>query len=65
MDTLTHDHGHADTHDHGHADTHDHGHGAGTPEGVGLTGFAIAKYGFILIITIVILWFIANYFLGE
>ncbi|MGH2772112.1 MAG: hypothetical protein ACRDIU_03095 [Actinomycetota bacterium] len=29
----------------------------------GLTGFAIAKYGFILLMTIIILWFIANYLL--
>jgi hypothetical protein len=30
-----------------------------------MTGYAIAKYGIILIIVIVVLWFIANYFLGE
>jgi hypothetical protein len=29
----------------------------------GLTGYAIAKYGFILIITIVVLYFIAAYIL--
>lgn len=52
------------THEHGHADTHSHGHETEPADG-GLTGFAIAKYGFILIITLVVLWFIANYFLGE
>jgi hypothetical protein len=35
------------------------------PERSGLTGYAIAKYGFILLIVIVVLWFVANYFLGE
>jgi hypothetical protein len=30
-----------------------------------MTGYAIAKYGIILIIVIVVLWFVANYFLGE
>jgi hypothetical protein len=35
------------------------------PESGGLTGYAIAKYGFILIMVIVILWFVANYFLGD
>ncbi|HJV03751.1 MAG TPA: hypothetical protein VJ868_00665 [Actinomycetota bacterium] len=48
--------------DHGHGHTHE-------PEpprgGGGLTGYAIAKYGFILAIVVVVLWFIANYFLGE
>jgi hypothetical protein len=29
------------------------------------TGYAIAKYGFILAIVIVVLWFVATYFLGE
>jgi hypothetical protein len=33
--------------------------------GSGMTGYALAKYGIILIIVIVVLWFIANYFLGE
>jgi hypothetical protein len=33
--------------------------------GSGLTGYAIAKYGFILLIVVVVLWFVANYFLGE
>jgi hypothetical protein len=35
------------------------------PERSGLTGYAIAKYGIILIIVVVVLWFVANYFLGE
>jgi hypothetical protein len=30
-----------------------------------MTGFALAKYGIILLIVIVVLWFVANYFLGE
>jgi hypothetical protein len=33
--------------------------------GTGLTGYAIAKYGIILIIVVVVLWFVANYFLGD
>jgi hypothetical protein len=48
--------------------TSDHGHTHHEPEpesGGGLTGYAIAKYGFILLIVIVVLWFVANYFLGE
>lgn len=49
---------------HEHGDTHTHSHGE-PAEGGGLTGYAIAKYGFILAITIVVLWFIANYFLGR
>jgi hypothetical protein len=49
---------------------YDHGHGGHSHEpepsgGGGLTGYAIAKYGFLLAIVIVVLWFIANYFLGE
>jgi hypothetical protein len=48
------------THEHGH-DEHVH-----EPEsGGGLTGYAVAKYGFILIMVIVVLWFVANYFLGA
>jgi hypothetical protein len=45
----------------------DHEHHTHEPEGGGggLTGYAIAKYGFILLIVIVVLWFVANYFLGE
>lgn len=33
--------------------------------GGGLTGYAIAKYGIILIIVVVVLWFVANYFLSD
>ncbi|HKX25810.1 MAG TPA: hypothetical protein VJP08_05765 [Actinomycetota bacterium] len=45
---------------------HTHQHQPAEPEsGGGLTGYAIAKYGFILLIVIVVLWFVANYFLGE
>ncbi len=47
---------------HGH-DEHTHGTEPARSDG-GLTGYAIAKYGFILAIVIVVLWFIANYFLG-
>ena len=50
------------THEHGH---HDTGHAHEPAGGGGLTSFALVKYGFILVITIVILWFIANYFLGA
>jgi hypothetical protein len=35
------------------------------PDRSGLTGYAIAKYGIILIIVVVVLWFVANYFLGD
>jgi hypothetical protein len=35
------------------------------PERSGLTGYAIAKYGIILIIVVVVLWFVANHFLGD
>jgi hypothetical protein len=42
-----------------------HTHGSEPEGGGGLTGYAIAKYGFILLIVIVVLWFVANYFLGE
>lgn len=30
----------------------------------GMTGYALVKYGFIFLITLVILYFIANYLLG-
>lgn len=33
--------------------------------GGGMAGYALVKYGFILAITIVILYFIANYILGR
>ncbi|HVL80495.1 MAG TPA: hypothetical protein VM840_02750 [Actinomycetota bacterium] len=48
-----------------HHEHHDTGHTHEPAGDGGLTGFAIVKYGFILVITIVILWFIANYFLGA
>jgi hypothetical protein len=51
-----------------HLMTEPHTHGTAPPpedRGSGLTGYAIAKYGFILLIVIVVLWFVANYFLGE
>jgi cell division septal protein FtsQ len=31
----------------------------------GMTGFALAKYGIILVIVLVVLWFVATYFLGS
>jgi hypothetical protein len=43
---------------------HDHHEHTSEPESSGLTGYAVAKYGFILIMVIVVLWFVANYFLG-
>ena len=47
-------------------DEHEHhSHQAEPESGGGLTGYAVAKYGFILIMVIVVLWFVANYFLGE
>jgi hypothetical protein len=30
-----------------------------------MTGFALAKYGIILVIVLVVLWFVATYFLGR
>jgi hypothetical protein len=49
-------------HDHVHQDDHAH---QAPPEdrGSSWTGYAIVKYGFILIITIVILFFVARYLL--
>ncbi|HYH28408.1 MAG TPA: hypothetical protein VEA19_06515 [Actinomycetota bacterium] len=49
-------------HQHGHVDDHTHGH---EPADGGLTGYAVVKYGVILVITVLILWFVANYFLGD
>jgi hypothetical protein len=41
---------------------HDHAHEPAEPDrGTSWTGYAIVKYGFILIITIVILYFVARY----
>jgi hypothetical protein len=46
--------------------TEPHSHEPAPPErGSGLTGYAIAKYGIILIIVVLVLWFVANYFLGD
>lgn len=33
--------------------------------GAGLTGYAVAKYGFLLVITIIVLFFIAAYILPR
>jgi hypothetical protein len=52
------------TSDHGHTEPHTH-EPAGEPRTSGWTGYALAKYGIILLIVIVVLWFVANYFLGE
>ena len=49
-------------HDHG---TEPHTHETPEPSGTGWTGYALVKYGVILIIVVVVLWFIANYFLGD
>ena len=54
-------------HTHGTEPEH-HSHESHEPapeSGTGMTGFALAKYGLILLIVIVILWFVATYFLGE
>jgi hypothetical protein len=50
--------------EHDHVREQDHQHAA-PPEdrGSSWTGYAIVKYGFILIITIVILYFVAQYLL--
>jgi hypothetical protein len=42
-----------------------HGHEPVREPASGLTGYAIVKYGFILIITIVVLYFVANYILDR
>ncbi|HZA60175.1 MAG TPA: hypothetical protein VE754_00660 [Actinomycetota bacterium] len=42
-------------------DEHGHTHQNEPVDGGGLTAFAVVKYGFILIITIVVLYFIARY----
>jgi hypothetical protein len=42
-----------------------HSHEPATEERSGMTGFALAKYGIILVIVIVVLWFVATYFLGN
>ncbi|MGH2725233.1 MAG: hypothetical protein ACRDI0_13440 [Actinomycetota bacterium] len=50
------------------AHTHEpagHGHEPVREPASGLTGYAIVKYGFILIITIVILYFIAKFILPQ
>jgi hypothetical protein len=52
------------TSDHGHTEPHTH-EPAGEPRTSGWTGYALAKYGIILLIVIVVLWFVANNFLGE
>ncbi|HEV3475394.1 MAG TPA: hypothetical protein VG602_08515 [Actinomycetota bacterium] len=44
-------------------DTHTHGDQHAHEPGTGLTGYAVVKYGFILVITIVVLYFIARYLL--
>lgn len=45
-------------HDHGHEDESVH---SEVREGSGLAGYAVIKYGFILVITIVVLYFVARY----
>ncbi len=53
-------------HEHGHVEEpHGHSHSAEPAAGGGLTGYAIVKYGVILLIVVLILWFIANYLLGD
>jgi hypothetical protein len=47
-----------------HEPPHDHSHQAPPPEPAsGWTTYALVKYGFILIITIVVLYFLARYIL--
>jgi hypothetical protein len=47
-------------HNHVHDDEHAHHE---VPESSGLTSYAVVKYGFILVITIVVLYFVARYLL--
>lgn len=42
-----------------------HAHEPAAETGSGMTGFALAKYGIILVIVLVVLWFVATYFLGR
>jgi hypothetical protein len=49
-------------HDHSHGD--DHTHGTEPEAGGGLTGYALVKYGIILVIVLVILWFLVTYVFG-
>ncbi len=51
-------------HTHGTEPEH-HGHEPAPESGTGFTGYALVKYGIILVIVIVVLWFVATYFLGE
>ena len=53
------------THDHHTEPAHSHGQEPEPAAGTGWTGYALVKYGIILIIVLAILWFVANYFLGE
>jgi hypothetical protein len=54
------------TADHGHTPSHTH-EPAGEPEprSGGWTGYAAVNAGFIFLIVVVVLWFVATYFLGE
>jgi hypothetical protein len=49
------------TEPHLHRDEHAHGAPPPTEPGSSWTGYAVIKYGFILIITIVVLYFVARY----
>jgi hypothetical protein len=61
---VAHTHG-TEPEPHSHEPAHGHESHEPAPEsGTGMTGFALAKYGIILLIVIVILWFVATYFLG-
>lgn len=44
--------------------THDHVHEREPAPSGDLTGYAVVKYGLILVITLVVLWFLFNYVLG-
>lgn len=53
-------------HEHEHAPAPaPHSHEAPPERGTSWTGYALVKYSVILIIVLAILWFVANYFLGE
>jgi hypothetical protein len=54
------------TYDHGHTPSHTHEPaGEQAPRSGGWTGYAAVKYGFIFLIVVAVLWFVATYFLGE
>jgi hypothetical protein len=61
---MAHTHGTEPEHHTHEPEPQPHSHEPAPEPGTGMTGFALVKYGLILLIVLVILWFVANYFLG-